>query len=38
MTLEFIGTLEDALDYGRTLLPLTRRLLAERTQHQTAAE
>lgn len=30
--------LEDALDYGRTLLPLTRQLLAERTTHRTAAE
>ncbi len=30
--------LEDALHYGRTLLPLTRQLLAERTQQQTAAE
>lgn len=30
--------LEDAFEYGRTLLPLTRRLLAERAQHQTAAE
>jgi alkanesulfonate monooxygenase len=30
--------LEDALDYGRTLLPLTRRLLAERTGRQAAAE
>ena len=30
--------LEDALEYGRTLLPLTRRLLASRTQHQAAAE
>ncbi len=30
--------LEDALEYGRTLLPLTRQMLAERTQHQTAAE
>ena len=30
--------LEDALDYGRTLLPLTRGLLAKQTQQQTAAE
>ncbi len=30
--------LEDALDYGRTLLPLTRQLLAERTGRQAAAE
>ena len=30
--------LEDALEYGRTLLPLTRRLHAERTAHQAAAE
>lgn len=30
--------LEDALEYGRTLLPLTRRLLAERSGRQAAAE
>ncbi len=30
--------LEDALEYGRTLLPLTRRLLAERRNHRAAAE
>ena len=30
--------LGDALEYGRTLLPLTRRLLAARTPQQTAAE
>ncbi len=30
--------LQDALHYGRTLLPLTRRLLAERTSRQAAAE
>ncbi len=30
--------LEDALEYGRTLLPLTRRLLAERNAHRVAAE
>ena len=30
--------LQDAAEYGRTLLPLTRRLLAERTAHQAAAE
>ena len=30
--------LEDALEYGSSLLPLTRRLLAERTGHQAAAE
>ncbi len=30
--------LEDALDYGRRLLPLTRRLLAERAAHAAAAE
>ena len=30
--------LEDALEYGRVLLPATRRLLAERTPRQVAAE
>jgi alkanesulfonate monooxygenase len=30
--------LEDALEYGRSLLPLTRQLLAERTAHRSAAE
>ena len=30
--------LEDALEYGRTLLPTARRLLAERNAHRTAAE
>lgn len=30
--------LEDAVDYGRELLPLTRRLVAERLAHQVAAE
>lgn len=30
--------LEDALDYGRDLLPTTRRLLAERTKNRLAAE
>ena len=30
--------LEEALEYGRTLPPLTRRPLASHTQHQTVAE
>jgi alkanesulfonate monooxygenase len=30
--------LEDAVDYGRELLPLTRRLVAERLAHKVAAE